>query len=326
MVTAPLTCCARDAPRSVPCCWFSVFSVARRRRRRLDPRAYAPLPVGTNFLAASLSRSTGDVLFDPSIPIADVHATTTVGAAGFGRTFALFGKQALLVGILPIATSKASGRVFEQSASVTRTGLADARVKLSMVLFGMPPLRPGAFARAPRRPTVGVSLTVGAPTGQYNPAHLVNLGGHRWAFKPEAGVSVPRGKWTLEAAGGAWFFTENDEFFPGTSRRTQRPVGSLQGHLGYSFRPDLWVAFDGTWYSGGGSQVNGVFNADFQRNSRLGATLALPLPRRQSLKVTYSAGATTRIGGDFKTLGLTYQLAWFDRPRGTPSGQPTSHP
>jgi len=37
----------------------------------LEPRAYAPVPTGGNFVIASYSYQSGDVLFDPSLPFSD---------------------------------------------------------------------------------------------------------------------------------------------------------------------------------------------------------------------------------------------------------------
>jgi hypothetical protein len=286
--------------------------------QELEPRAYAPLPTGTNFFVVSGSRASGSVLFDPSVPVQDVHSTSGALAIGLGRSFKLFGRQALLLGALPFARSTASGMVFDSPHSVTRIGLADARVKLSMILFGADALPPREFVQKRRRPTFGVSVTVAAPTGEYVPAHLINLGTNRWGFKPEAGLSFPRKKWTFEAYGGVWLFTHNAAFYPGDSLRTQAPIGSAQGHIGYSFRPDLWVAFDATWYAGGRTDVNGAKKADFQKNSRAGLTFALPVAKRQALKFAYNTGATTTIGGDFDMASITYQFVWFDKPRPEP--------
>lgn len=283
--------------------------------QELEPRAYAPLPIGTNFFVVSAMRASGNVLFDPAVPVQDVHSTSGAAGVGFGRSFALFGRQALLLGALPFARTTASGKVFDSPTSVTRTGLADARIKMSMILFGSDALPPAAFARQPRRPTFGVSLTVATPTGEYVPAHLINLGANRWGFKPEIGVSLPRKKWTYEVYTGVWLFTHNSEFYPGHSLRTQAAIGSVQGHIGYSFRRDLWVAFDATWYAGGRTDVNGVKKADFQKNSRAGLTFALPVAKRQSLKFAYNTGATTTIGGDFDAVSISYQIVWFDKPR-----------
>ena len=94
-------------------------------------------------------------------------------------------------------------------------------------------------------------------------------------------------------------------------RREQEPVVALQAHVSYTLRPRLWVAMNSTWYSGGQTTVDGIAKADLQRNSRLGATVSLPIGARQSVKVAYSTGATTRIGGDFETLAVGWQIAWI---------------
>jgi len=57
--------------------------------------------------------------------------------------------------------------------------------------------------------------------------------------------------------------------------------------------------------------VNGIDKADLQRNSRLGGAISVPLGRRQSIKGAFSTGATTRIGGDFNTVGVTWQMTWL---------------
>jgi hypothetical protein len=46
---------------------------------------------------------------------------------------------------------------------------------------------------------LGVSLKVVAPTGQYDPTKLINLGNNRWAFKSEFGYSQRWGNWMLHA-------------------------------------------------------------------------------------------------------------------------------
>ncbi len=105
--------------------------------------------------------------------------------------------------------------------------------------------------------------------------------------------------------------TANDEFYPGESLRTQQPIVAFQAHVSYTARPRLWIAADGTWYSGGRTTVDGVEKNDLQRNSRLGVTMSLPIGQRQSLKISANTGASTRIGADFKTIAAAWQLSWF---------------
>jgi hypothetical protein len=171
------------------------------------------------------------------------------------------------------------------------------------------------LAKAPRRTILGTSLTVVAPTGQFFPDRLVNLGTNRWAFKPEFAVSQPMGqKWLLDVYSALWLFTANDSFYPGTATRTQEPMGAFQAHLSYNFTRLLWAAFDATYYVGGRSTVDGIENNDRQSNTRVGATVAFPVGRRHSIKLAVSKGAIVRSGADFSTFSFGWQTAWVSRP------------
>jgi hypothetical protein len=278
--------------------------------QELEPRAYAPNPSGANFVLVAYGHATGDVVFDPSVPITNVSAQVNTAAVFYGRTFGLFGRSASAAVQLPYAWGTIEGDVFEERRSVDRSGLADLRLRLTTNLLGGPALSPSEFAARRPRTALGASVVVVAPTGQYDPSKLVNLGSNRWAFKPEVGLSHPAGRWFLELYAGAWLFTDNPDFFGG-SRRSQTPLAGLQGHVSYSFRPRFWLAGDATFYNGGRTTVDGVQKADLQRNSRLGLTLAVPVKRRSAVKLSWSRGLTVRIGGDFQTLAVGYQYLWF---------------
>lgn len=288
--------------------WLTVGPAAAQE---LEPRAYSPSPTGTTFIVVSATRSAGGVFTDPSLPISDVSAEVGVLGLGIGHVFALAGRQALLTAVLPIAWGEASGNVGDDRRFANRRGLADPRAKLSVILAGSPALRPADFASRSRRTIAGASLTVVPPAGQYESTQLINLGSHRWAFKPEFGLSHPAGRWTIDGYAGVWLFTENDTFYPGSSRRSQEPVLTLQAHASYSLGRRAWFAIDGTWYTGGRTTIDDVPKADLLRNTRLGATLAVPIGHRQSFKVSYSTGATTRIGADFHTIGAAWQMLVF---------------
>ncbi len=290
-------------------------SIATAAAQDLEPRAYAASPVGLSFLVVAAGRSTGGVVVDPSLPVEDVEASVNTLGVGVGTTIDFFGRSALLVAVAPYAWAAASGRVGESAREITRSGLADPRMKFSVNLAGGRAVGVREFARAERRTIVGVSLSIVPPLGQYNPAKLINLGANRWGFKPEVGVSRRIDKWTVEGYTGVWLFTANDEFYTGASTRTQRPIVAIQGHVSYTAKPRLWIAFDGTWYSGGRTSVDRVPKGDLQRNSRVGATLSLPVRQRQSVKISGSTGATTRIGADFRTIAVAWQLSWFSLRR-----------
>jgi hypothetical protein len=280
------------------------------RAQELEPRAYSPSPTGANFILVAYGHTSGDVLFDPSVPLTDVRTAVHAATFFYGRTFGLFGRSASAAVQLPYAWGDVEGDVFEEKRSVHRSGLADFRFRLTANLVGGPALGPREFAQRAPRTTLGASLIVVAPTGQYDPAKLVNISTNRWIFKPELGLSKPAGRFLLDAYAGAWLFTDNPDYFGG-SHREQSPLLSFQAHVSYTFRPRLWAAANATYYTGGRTTVDGVQKADLQRNSRYGLTLAVPIKRRSGLKVAWSRGLTTRIGGDFDTYAVGYQFLWF---------------
>ena len=276
----------------------------------MEPRAYSRAPVGTQFVLVTYIYQTGDVLTDASVPLRDVKVKLNSGALGYGRTFGLFGRQASATVLVPYVKGRVRGIVFEDLQEVTRSGLGDLRARFATNLRGSPAMGAKEFAAYKPRTTVGASLTLVAPAGQYDPVRLVNIGSHRWAFKPEVGVSKPLGRWTIEAAGGAWLFTANHNFFGG-SHREQRPLLSIQGDLIYTLRRRMWISLNATYYRGGQTIVNGRANSDRQANSRLGVTYALPLNQHQSIKVAWAKGLTTRLGGSLNTVAVGWQYAWL---------------
>ena len=282
--------------------------------QQLEPRAYSASPVDTTFLVVGFGRASGGVVFDPTIPITNVEATLYSPIVGVGQTVGVFGRQGLVVASLPYVWGHATGDVGQQAATITRSGLGDMQIRFSLNLHGSPALTPRKFMATRHRSfIVGTSVTVTAPTGQYDQTKLVNLGTNRWAFKPELGFSYPIQKFDFDLYLGAWFFTDNPHFYTGQSIRSQELLTSTQAHVSYTIRRGLWAAFDATWYGGGASSTDGAPAINRQSNSRLGATVSLPLGRSQSIKVAYSSGVTARTGSNFRTLAVGWQHVWFDR-------------
>ncbi|SDD45924.1 Putative MetA-pathway of phenol degradation [Cupriavidus sp. YR651] len=280
--------------------------------QELEPRAYSAAPIGTHFLLATYARLGGDVLTDPSLPITDVNAKIDIFALGYLQVFDLLGRTASVGVVLPYSRANVTGNVFDAPNSVYRAGVGDAYLRLAVNLLGGAAKTPAEFARHPPVSTLGASLTVVAPSGQYHADRLINIGANRWAFKPELGVSVPFGNnWFAESSFGVWFFTANDEFL-GSRQRQQSPIAVVQLHGGYQFRPGLWLAADAGFYSGGNTTVDGVRNDDRRTNTRYGLTLSVPLVANWSGKIGVSKGWITRAGGDYKAITLTVQYRWND--------------
>src|SRR3954463_2159030 len=70
---------------------LAMLYAMRASAQELEPRAYSASPIGTNFLLVGIGRSSGGVVFDPTVPITDVHADIDSATLGAGRTFDLGG-------------------------------------------------------------------------------------------------------------------------------------------------------------------------------------------------------------------------------------------
>jgi hypothetical protein len=211
---------------------------------------------------------------------------------------------------VPIINGHLEGTYLGEPAVADRNGFGDIRVRIGVNLYGAPARRLPEFAKTPpARLNIGASVMVVAPTGQYDPQRIVNLGTNRWAFKPEAAIIRNIGPWMFEIYGGAWLFTDNDNYVNGQVR-SQNPLASVQFSFRRTFKPGLWVSGNINYYTGGRTNVGGVFKQDFQANSRAGTTLAVPLSRTTAVRVAVSKGAYTTIGADFLGLSASFQQAF----------------
>jgi len=278
--------------------------------QELEPRAYRTLPTGLNAVVFAYAFSTGNVVTEPSTPLEDLEAEVHTVILGYLRSFGLFGRSASLTLTAPYVYMSASATLSGSFVEADRSGWATPRARLAVNLLGGPALKPKEFAQYRQGRNLGVSLTVAPPGGQYTSDHLINFGTNRWAVKPEIGYSSIRGKWIFEAAAGVWVFTTNTDFPPGGLSRRQDPIGSVQGHISYSFKPGLWLALTANYFTGGRTFIDGVEKDDLQKNSRIGLTFSLPVGRGKSVKLAAHTGAVTSIGADFDIGTVTYQVLW----------------
>jgi hypothetical protein len=281
----------------------------------LSPRAYVITPVNGNAITLTYSFNSGDVLFDPAIPITGAKGQINSAVATYYYSGDFFSRSFNVTASLPYAIGYFNGMVGQNpnQVSLYRSGLLDSVYRFSVNLKGGPAMKAPEFIRWRQKLLIGASLKVVAPSGQYDPARLINQGSNRWAFKPEIGLSRRWGKIVLDTYAAVWFFTENSAFYPaGQNYLTQRPTGAFEGHLSYDWKRRLWFSLDGNYWVGGRSVVNGVVNyRSFQNNSRIGATASFPIGKHQSLKVSYSDGAYIVYGGDYQTVSVAWQYSWL---------------
>jgi hypothetical protein len=104
------------------------------------------------------------------------------------------------------------------------------------------------------------------------------------------------------------FSTTNHDFFGGQTL-ARDPLYAVQGHAIWRSRRGVWVALDGTYYTGGTAAIDGVRGSE-PEHLRVGSTIAIPVDRHHSLRLYGSMGAVSRVGGDFETVGLAWQYRW----------------
>jgi hypothetical protein len=287
----------------------------------LAPRAYVITPEHSNAITLTYAYYTGNVLFGGAVPITGAVAHISVPIFTYYHSFSFFGRSANFTASLPYGVGHFRGTVTGAEAHAYRSGLLDSFYRFSVNLKGGPAMPPQDFLKWRQKMLIGASVKLVAPTGQYDPTKLINLGNNRWAVKPEIGYSQRWGHWVVDAYAAVWLFTTNPEFFshnqffPGMQSQSEDPVAAFEGHLSYDFKPRLWVSLDANYWHGGETSLSGVANPlTIQRNSRIGATASIPITKHQSVKVSYDNGAYISFGGNYQTLSVAWQFSWVGRP------------
>lgn len=285
----------------------------------LAPRAYVITPVSGNAITLSWSFYDGGLNLNGAIPVTDATGTYHVPTLSYYHSFSLFGRSANITGLLPYGVGTFQGSVLGTHQQIYRSGLLDLGLRFSVNLKGGPAMSAPQFVKWKQKALLGASLTVIAPTGQYDPAHLVNWSINRWAFKPELGYSRRWGNWLLDAYGGVWLYTTNTAFYspPHPRPQTQSPIGSFEGHFSYDFNKlRCWVSLDGNFWFGGTTSLQSIPNSDTRQTSqRIGGTAAFPLAKHQTIKVSYSNGTYVRFGGNYQSVSVAWQYSWIGWPK-----------
>jgi len=270
--------------------------------------------MNVNFGGVAYAYTEADIDFDPVLELEDVEMELDTWAAKYIRTFEFLDKSARVDITQGYQKAKWKGLLDGAPASTDRKGLSDTFVRLAVNLYGAPPLQGKDFAdyRAERDTDtiVGVGLAVRLPTGDYQDEKLLNLGGNRFVFRPQLGVSHVRGKWTTELATEVALHTENDDFFDG-NKLEQEPLYIAHAHLIHTFRPGLWLGASVGYDYGGESEVNGEKRDDRKEDFGWGINAAYPINPHLGVKLGYTNIGTQEVTGqDSDTLLVSLAYMW----------------
>ena len=167
------------------------------------------------------------------------------------------------------------------------------------------------FASYEPTTTVGVSLTITAPTGLYRPDKILNLGSNRWSFKPEIAVSHPFGreqKWEFDAYANAYFYTDNT--YHGVEILRQHALPGLEGHISYSLTSRVWASLDTRYSFLGVTFVKGIDQNNAQQNFILGSEVNVSLSPRNSLVFEFAKAFVHQNGPAATGFAVKYTYSW----------------
>ena len=275
-----------------------------------DPRTYNVSPVGINQLELNYAHVHSNASIDTSLIITGAKVDLNQGIIDYTRYFGLLHRLTWVEAGVPVAGL--GGSVVGTSIQGSTVGAGDSSYAVGILLKGGPALSMAEFEKFKATTTVGVSLTITAPTGSYNPNKVLNLGSDRWSFKPEVALAHPFGpeqKWEVEAYGNVYLYTDNTSYH-GRGILKQQALPGFEGHVSYSFNDRLWTSLDARYSFRGSTSVNAVDQNNPQRNFILGSEMNISLNERNSLVLEFGKALVHRNGPSVVGFSVKYDFTW----------------
>jgi len=267
-------------------------------------------PVGTSQLELSYAYANANASIDTSLIVSGAKFHLDQGTVNYTRYFGLMRHLIFVEGSVPLA--HLSGSIAETNVRGAISGAGDSTYSIAALLKGGPALSARQFQGYRPTTAMAISLTVNAPTGQYNPNILLNLGSGRWSFKPELAISHPFGpenKWQCDVYAHAYFFSDNTSY-RGKEILRQDPLPGLEGHISYSVLDRLWVSTDFLYAFRGTTFVNGVDQNDAQETVFLGTEASLSLNPQHSVALQFSKAIVHQNGPALVGFTVKYNFTW----------------
>jgi hypothetical protein len=271
---------------------------------------YDNTPIGINQFELAYAYAHGNASIDTSLVIPGAKFNLNQGSISYTQYFGFVRRLVWVEASVPLAglAGSVNGTIVQGST----TGVGDSSYTLAMLLKGGQALSVEQFADYKPTTRVGISLTISAPTGQYNPNNLLNLGSDRWSFKPEIALSHPFGpeqKWQLDAYANAYFYTDNTSY-RGREILRQEPLPGLEGHISYSFNDSLWASLDTRYSFRGTTSVNGENQNNSRQNFILGSEVNVSLNRQSSLVFEFDKALVHNNGPALTGFAVKYNFTW----------------
>jgi hypothetical protein len=275
-----------------------------------NARTYDNTPVGVNQLELGYSYAHSNASIDTSLIVVGAEFNLNQGTIDYTRDFSFFRRLAWVEASVPFAGL--DGSVTGSTIHGSVIGAGDSSYELGTLLKGGSALSVAQFANYKPTTTVGMSLTITAPTGLYHSDNILNLGSDRWSFKPEIAVSHPFGpeqKWEFDVYANAYFYTDNTSYHRVEILRQQALPG-LEGHLSYSLTSRLWASLDTRYSFRGATSVNGINQNNAQQNFILGCEMNVSLSSVNSLVFEFGKAFVHQNGPAATGFAVKYAYSW----------------
>jgi hypothetical protein len=233
------------------------------------PRAYFPVPIGTNNLNFIGIFQDSNSSLDPASAVKGADLDVDVGVLQYTRAFSLAGNASAVALVAPFG--EVSGKAVISGPLGNNTivretkssGLGDISLLGVFGIVGSPAMTREQYVQFKPGFALGALVMVTAPTGEYDGAKAINLGTNYWAFRLGAPLGWSFGGsflspqlTTLEFVPSVTFYTSNDEPYRAGSR-SQSALFRLEGHLTHNFNRAFWASLDLTANSGGETTTDG---------------------------------------------------------------------
>jgi hypothetical protein len=285
------------------------------------PRAYFPVPVGTNNInLLGIFQNTNSSL-DPATAVKGADVNVDVGVLQYTRTFDIGGNAAGIVVLAPLGELRGQAIITGPLGNNTiiretsSSGLGDISVAGIIGLVGSPALTRQQYVQFKPGFSLGAMAWVTAPTGAYDGNKLLNLGTNRWAFRfgtplgwTLGGSFVSPNMTTIEFVPSVTFYTVNNEPFR-AGKRSQSALFRIEGHLTHNFNRAIWASIDVTGNSGGNTTTDDVSDDNSKTWMGAGVTAGMNFSPAFGVSATYGgivAGNDPAPDGDGFRFNIRY--------------------
>lgn len=263
------------------------------------PRAYFPLPAGTNVINVLGIFESSNSSLDPATALKGADLRLDIGVLQYTRTLDIGGQSGAIVVALPFgevsgeATFEGPFGNLSQTFETSSSGVGDINIGAIIGLVGSPAMTRAQFVQHKPGFSLGAMLWVTAPTGAYDPDKLINFGTNRWAIRLGAplgwaigGSYLSPNLTTIEFVPSVTFYTVNGDPFR-ADRRTQSALFRFESHLTHNFSRAVWASVDLTANSGGATQTDGLDDNNNKSWAGAGITAGMNFSPAFGLSATY---------------------------------------